>query len=189
VGQQFADTTRCSCRSIPEFHITKALDQCADLLIRYGGHAAAAGFTVRNDLFPELKQRLLSIANRQFDGQVLRRTLHADLEVSLSDLHSGLLKHLDALQPTGFGNPEAVFVSRNVTVLSSRVVGSDGKHLKLNVSDGRVTLDAIGFRLGAWQAQLPRHLDLVYTFEMNEFNGRSTLQLNVKDLKAAGTPD
>ena len=189
VGQQFADTIRCSCRSIPEFHITQALDQCADLLIRYGGHAAAAGFTVRNDLFPELKQRLLSIANRQLDGQVLRRTLHADLEVSLSDLHSGLLKHLDALQPTGFGNPEAVFVSRNVAVLSSRVVGSDGKHLKLSVSDGRVTLDAIGFRLGAWQAQLPRHLDLVYTFEMNEFNGRSMLQLNVKDLKAAGTPD
>lgn len=188
VGQQFADTTRCSCRSIPEFHITKALDQCADLLLRYGGHAAAAGFTVRNDRFPELKQRLMAIAAGQLDGQDLRRTLHADLEVELSDLHSGLLKSLDALQPTGFGNPEAVFVSRNVTVLNSHVVGSDGKHLKLRVSDGRVTLDAIGFRLGAWQGQLPRALDLVYTFEMNEFNGRSMLQLNVKDLKPAGTP-
>lgn len=189
VGQQFADTTRCSCRSIPEFHITQALDQCADLLLRYGGHAAAAGFTVRNDRLPELKRRLLSIAADALDGQDLRRTLHADIEVPFSDLQSGLLKHLDALQPTGFGNPEAVFVSRNVTVLNSRVVGSDGKHLKMGVSDGRVNLDAIGFRLGAWHGRLPPAVDLLYTFEMNEFNGRSMLQLNVKDLKPAGTPE
>jgi len=189
VGQQFADTTRCSCRSIPEFHITEALDQCADLLIRYGGHAAAAGLTVRNDLLPELKQRLLSIAADQLNGQDLRRTLRVDLEVRLSDLHSGLLKHLDALQPTGFGNPEAVFVSRNVLVRSSRVVGSDGKHLKLSLSDGRFNVGAIGFRLGYWHERLPREVDLVYTFEMNEFNGRSTLQLNLKDLRAAGSSD
>ena len=63
VGQISAETTRCSCRSIPEFHITEALDQCKDLLIRHGGHAAAAGFTVRNENLEALKKRLKSLAS------------------------------------------------------------------------------------------------------------------------------
>jgi single-stranded-DNA-specific exonuclease len=148
-----------------------------------------AGFTIRNELLPELKQRLSLIAAAQLNGQDLRRTLHVDLEVSLSDLHSGLLRQLEAMQPTGLGNPEAVFVSRHVPVRSSRVVGSDGKHLKMSLGGGGLSMDAIGFRLGFWQDHLPKVIDLVYTFELNEFNGRSMLQLNVKDLKGSGTPD
>lgn len=189
VGQVLEDTTRCSCRSIPEFHITQALDQCSDLLIRHGGHAAAAGFTVLNKNLEALKERLRVIAGEQLEGRDLRQTLNADAEVSLSDLHADLLKHLNYLQPTGYGNPEAVFVTRNVRVTNARTVGSDGRHLKLTVTDGRVTFDAIGFRLGHLQPELPLKVDLIFTFESNEFNGRITLQLNLKDVKAAGTPD
>jgi single-stranded-DNA-specific exonuclease len=189
VGQVLKETTRCSCRSIPEFHITQALDQCKDLLIRHGGHAAAAGFSVRNENLEELKKRLKSIAEKQFGSLNLRQTLNADAEVLLSDLRSELLKYLDHLQPTGYGNPEAVFVTRNVRVTNSRTVGSEGKHLKLIVTDGHVTFDAIGFRLGHLQSELPLKVDLMYTFESNEYNGRTSLQLNLKDVKAAGTPD
>jgi single-stranded-DNA-specific exonuclease len=189
VGQVLKDSTRCSCRSIPEFHITQALDQCKDLLIRHGGHAAAAGFTVSNENLEALKNRLKAIAMEQLGGLELRQTLMADVQVPLSDLRPELLAHLNALQPTGYGNPEAVFVSRNVRVTNARTVGAEGKHLKLNVTDGRVTFDAIGFRLGHLQANLPINVDLIYTFESNEFNGRTTLQLNLKDVKAAGIPD
>ncbi len=189
VGQQGEETTRCSCRSIPEFHITAALDQCADLLVRHGGHAAAAGLTVRNENLEILQTRLKSIARQQLADLDLRPTLSADMEISLTELRPELLKHLSYLQPTGYGNPEAVFVSRNVQVKSARTVGADGSHLKLAVSEGRVTFDAIGFRLGHLAAGLPPRVDVLYTFESNEYNGRSSLQLNLKDVKPAGMPD
>ncbi len=189
VGQVLKEATRCSCRSIPEFHITKALDQCKDLLIRYGGHAAAAGFSVRNENLEALKNKLKSIAENQLGGRDLRQTLKADAQVPFSDLRPELLKHLEALQPTGYGNPEAVFVSRNVRVAQARAVGSDGNHLKLAVTDGHVTFDAIGFRLGHLQDELPDNVDIIYTFESNEYNGRTSLQLNLKDVKAPGVPD
>ncbi len=185
VGQITAETTRCSCRSIPEFHITKALDQCKDLLVRHGGHAAAAGFTVLNENLPELKRRLNEQARDLLHGADLRQTLNADIEVPLMELKAELLKHLEYFQPTGYGNPEAVFYSHNVRVTNSRTVGAEGKHLKLVVTDGHVSFDAIGFRLGHLQPALPTHVDLIYTFESNEYNGRTSLQLNLKDVKPA----
>jgi single-stranded-DNA-specific exonuclease len=188
VGQIFAETTRCSCRSIPEFHITEALDQCKELLVRYGGHAAAAGFTVRNENMESLIKRLKFLATEKLQGQDLHQTLNADAEIPLSELKAELLQHLEYLQPTGYGNQEAVFVSRNVRVTNARTVGAEGKHLKLIVTDGRVTFDAIGFQLGTLLPHLPLRVDVLYTFETNEFNGRKSLQLNLKDVKPATLP-
>ena len=190
VAAKSADETRGSCRSIPEFHITDALDQCKDLLVRHGGHAAAAGFTVKNQNLPELVSRLKEIARTQLGSRDLRQTLTADLEVPLSELNFDVLNHLLFLEPTGYGNPEAVFVSRNIKVKAARTVGSEGKHLKLTLEDERgVSMDAIGFRLGHLKENLPAHVDLMYRFEANEYNGRRSLQLNLKDVKPAGTPD
>jgi single-stranded-DNA-specific exonuclease len=190
VAAQGADETRGSCRSIPEFHITDALDQCKDLLVRHGGHAAAAGFTVKNQNLPELVARLKSIAKDQLSGKDLRQTLTADMEVSLPEINFDVLKHLSYLEPTGYGNPDAVFVSRDVKVRASRAVGSEGKHLKLTFEDKyRTYFDAIGFRLGHLQSSLPPRVDVMYTLEANEWNGRTTLQLNLKDVKAAGISD
>ena len=190
VAAQGPDETRGSCRSIPEFHITDALDQCKDLLVRHGGHAAAAGFTVKNENLPELVARLKSIAKDQLSGKDLRQTLSADMEVSLPEINFEVLKHLSYLEPTGYGNPDAVFVSRDVKVRASRAVGSEGKHLKLTLEDKHSTyFDSIGFRLGHLQSSLPPRVDVIYTLEANEWNGRTTLQLNLKDVKAAGIPD
>ncbi len=190
VAAKGAEETRGSCRSIPEFHITDALDQCRDLLVRHGGHAAAAGFTVRNEYLPEFVTRLKTIAKEKLEEKDLRQTLSADMVVPLSQLNFEVLKHLAYLEPTGYGNPGAVFVSRDVKVKASRVVGAEGKHLKLTLEDERgAVFDSIGFRMGQLHSTLPARLDLLYTLEANEWNGRTTLQLNLKDVKAAGAPD
>jgi single-stranded-DNA-specific exonuclease len=190
VAAKSAEETRGSCRSIPEFHITDALDQCKDILVRHGGHAAAAGFTVKNENLSELVLRLKEIARQQLGSRDLRQTLTADMEVQLFELNYDVLKHLMFLEPTGYGNPEAVFVSRNIKVKAARTVGAEARHLKLTLEDERgATMDAIGFRLGHLKSDLPPYIDVLYRFESNEFNGRTTLQLNLKDLKPAGLPD
>lgn len=190
VASKGAEETRGSCRSIPEFHITDALDLCKDLLVRHGGHAAAAGFTVRNENLPEFVARLKEIARDQLEGKDLRHVLHADMEVPLSQLSFEVLSHLEYLEPTGYGNPDAVFVSRDVKIKSSRPVGSDGKHLKVTFEDERGhAFDAIGFRMGHLQPTLPSRVDVLYHMEANEYNGRRSLQLNLKDIKGTGIPD
>jgi single-stranded-DNA-specific exonuclease len=182
-GEEF---TRASCRSIPEFHITHALDECADLFERHGGHAMAAGFTVRNDRLVELKQRLKTIAERELRGRDLKPVIKVDMEIGFKELKPEILKWIDALEPTGHQNREALFVSRKLRVVRSRTVGSDQRHLRLTVSDGGVTYDAIGFRLGHWAEQMPEKVDLLFAYERNVFQGRETLQLNVRDLRPAG---
>ncbi|MBL8108580.1 MAG: single-stranded-DNA-specific exonuclease RecJ [Anaerolineales bacterium] len=190
VAAKGAEETRGSCRSIPEVHITDALDLCKDLLVRHGGHAAAAGFTVKNENLPELVSRLKAIAKEKLDGKDLRQTLSADMEVPLADMNFGILKHIAFLEPTGYGNPDAIFVSRNVKVKSFRAVGSEGRHLKLTLEDGpALKYDAIGFRMGEKAKSLPPRVDVMYTLEANEYNGRVSLQLNLKDVKEAGVPD
>jgi len=190
VAAKSTEETRGSCRSIPEFHITDALDQCKDLLVRHGGHAAAAGFTVKNENLAELVTRLKSIAKDQLGNKDLRQTLSADMEVLLSDLNFEVLKHLEYLEPTGYGNPDAVFVSRNIKIKSSRTVGADAKHLKVTFEDERgAAFDSIGFRLGHLRDTLPARVDVMFHLEANEWNGKRSLQLNLKDIKATGIED
>ena len=175
--------TRASCRSIPEFHITNALDQCAELFEHFGGHAAAAGFTVRNDRLNQVLEILYSIAQDQLGGLDLKPLMHVDAEVELNEMKPSLLNELGQLQPTGYGNRPALFVSRDVKVRAKRAVGRDNAHLKLTLSDDHITFDAIAFRQGYWVSDLPNNIDILYEFELNEYNGRKLLQLNVKDIQ------
>ena len=186
VAHQGDEFTRASCRSIPEFHITHALEECADLLTHFGGHAAAAGFTVSNHNLSELVARLTSDAKKQLAGQDLRPLLQIDAEVELDDLNFGLLAELDHLQPTGYGNASPLFASREVRTVNYRTVGQENAHLKLTVVQGQYTFDAIAFKLGHWAEAMPPKIDLAYSFEINEFNGKKSLQLNIQDIKASG---
>jgi single-stranded-DNA-specific exonuclease len=189
VGHEGNVFTVASCRSIPEFHITQALDECSDLLVRHGGHAAAAGFTVRNENRPALLARLKEIALRQLGDSEPLPVLMIDREIKLENLDPryipGILDDLHQLEPTGRENPEPVFASFGVNVRYARAVGAEGKHLKLTLQAGRHAFDAIAFRQGRWMAEMPERIDLAYRFEINHFNGRSTVQLNVKDIKAS----
>lgn len=177
---------RGSARSIPEFNFIAALDECADLLVRHGGHAAAAGFTVTNEKFPALRERLRAIAARELRALDLRPTLSIDAVAELSAMNWELLAQLERLQPFGYGNREPVFMSKNVLVKSARIVGAD--HLALTVSDGSIVWDAIAFRqkeLLAALTPLPKRVDLAYHLASKVWNGEARLQLEVRDLRIA----
>jgi single-stranded-DNA-specific exonuclease len=185
VAQQGPETTKGSARSIPEFHITEALDKCADLIERYGGHAAAAGFTVKNENLPALQAKLLAIARDELDTANLRPTIVIDGEVNLRGVKPALIEMITQLQPFGYGNPTPRFVSRNLQVKFKKTVGQEGKHLRLTLNDGKYNWAAIAFRQGHWANKLqPAQLiDVVYNLEFNEWQGQRNMQLNIKDLR------
>ena len=199
VIEQGEDESRGSCRSITEFHITKALDETADLLVRYGGHAQAAGFTVRNKNLPEFVERITEIAQLKLADLELQPTITIDAEIDLESIDWALHENLAQLEPTGQENATPVFMSRGVQVVSHRVVGQNGSHLQLHLSNGQSqrfgqnstfdhrTFPAIAFRQGAWANCLPQHIDVVYTVGVNEWNGRRSLQLMVQDIRPAAT--
>ncbi|MBZ0281205.1 MAG: single-stranded-DNA-specific exonuclease RecJ [Anaerolineae bacterium] len=178
--------SRASCRSIPQFDITRALDQCADLLVRHGGHAQAAGFTVLNQNIPALKQRLVQLATDRLAGQELLPTLEIDAETDIHHLSESLVTEMLLLEPTGYHNPTPVLMSRNVRVLESRGVGKESQHLKLKLARaGQPPLDAIGFGLGGWLENMPDRIDVAYQLEINEWNGHRNLQLNLQDIRSS----
>ena len=181
--------SRASCRSIPEFHITEALDETADLLLRHGGHAQAAGFTVANENLDRFTERIIGIAERQLADQTLHPKITIDAEIPLTAVDWALHQNLAQLEPTGYANAAPIFMSRAVEVVQHRPVGRDGSHLQLRVSGGdngnsRI-LPAIAFGQGEWASMMPQYVDLVYTIGVNEWNGRRDLQLMVQDLRPA----
>jgi single-stranded-DNA-specific exonuclease len=173
--------SRGSARSISEFNIVAALDECRDLLVRHGGHAMAAGFAVRNENLSALETRLREIAARALSPSELAPTLAVDAEAALTDVNWTVQKSLEQLAPFGYGNREPIFVSRNVIVREARLVGTE--HLKLILSDGQSVWDAIAFRQGSWVGNLPPRIDVAYQLEARTWNGETRLQLNVRDMK------
>ncbi|MCO5182896.1 MAG: single-stranded-DNA-specific exonuclease RecJ [Anaerolineae bacterium] len=188
VIEQGESESRGSCRSIPEFHITDALDEVADLLIRHGGHAQAAGFTIDNANLDAFADRMRSLASDALAGKELLPTLTIDAELRLGDVDWALYETLQQLEPTGYANPTPVFVSHNVQVINHRTVGQNGDHLQLEVADSYKGFKCIAFRQGAWAEAMPRLLDIVYTIGVNEWRGRRTLQLMVQDMRSAEAP-
>ena len=177
--------SRGSCRSIPEFHITEALDQVEDLLAHHGGHQQAAGFTIRNENLEPFRERLTAIADERLGERELIPTLDVDAEIRLADVDWALQGQLERLEPTGEANGTPVFVSRGVQVFNHRAVGQDGTHLQMQVGDGQRGFKCIAFRQGAWAGRLPARVDLAYTVGVNEWNGRRDLQLVVQDIRPA----
>ena len=191
VIEEGEEESRGSARSIPEFDISDALDAVSGLLVRHGGHSRAAGFTVKTAKLPMLEERLGELAASalaQHDD--LRPTLRIDAEATLDELDWGLRDQLARLEPTGYGNPMPLLWSRDVRVREARTVGS-GKHLRLmvDVDPHGPVLDAIAFGFGDWASSLTpgTRVDLVYHLEANEWNGRRQLQLNVQDMRLAGS--
>lgn len=187
--------SRGSCRSIPEFHITDALDQVADLLVRHGGHAQAAGFTIKNENLPEFTSRMTAIAEGELCERDLRPALTIDAEINLRDIDWAFFEYLAQLEPTGTENPTPLLLSRGVKVVSHRPVGTDGSHLQLFLVDSNhehtyrtgpgssgQAFPAIAFRQGVWAGRLPDTIDIVYRLSVNHWQGKSNLQLVVEDI-------
>ena len=186
VMEEGDDESRASCRSIPQFDITHALDECAALLVRHGGHAQAAGFTVRNENVVALRDKLMTIAHTALDGQDLAPTIEVDMELSADLISMELAAELEKMEPTGHGNSPPIFMTRHLRVQDSRTVGRNENHLKLKLArPGDAPLDAIGFNLGEWSGHVPNYIDVAYQLEINEWNGNRSAQLNLLDVRAS----
>ncbi len=181
-----------SARSIRGFNIVEALHQCQEFLIGAGGHAMAAGFTIETEKIPQFQEKLATVAAEQLTEELLTPTLKIDAEAALPQLNWGLIENLKKFEPFGIGNPKPTFLTRSVRILSIRTVGNNGRHLKLQIRDvGDTTgqplqhLPCIGFGFGEWATKLrPGDLvDVVYNLEENHWNGQTTLQLKLKDLR------
>ena len=185
------DYCRASCRSIPEFHITEALDACSDLLVRHGGHSMAAGFTVKNENLTELVERLTSIANQKIGELDLKPVLKADAELSLAELNPMVYQQLEQLQPTGMGNPSAQFIARGVRFLEMRVMGKESNHLR-GTLDGSLINQAVAFNQAQWYEVWKESkplFDILFTIEVNRYFDKETQQINIRDMHPASERD
>ena len=176
---------RGSCRSIPEFDVTALLQRNADLFLRYGGHRAAAGFSVAPERIPEMRARLVEDTARHLDPTALVAALKVDAELPLADVDRRMVQWLGLLGPFGNGNPAPVFLARRVRVTDSRTVGADGAHLQMSLRAGNVTWRAIAFRQAASAVATGEAADVVYTFRSDQFGGEARLQIEVLDLRPA----
>jgi len=188
VGSLKGETARFSCRSIPELHITRALDEMADLFVRHGGHAAAAGLTIHTERIPEFIERLEVVVERELGKMELCPILSADMQVNLSDLSPrDYFELAERLEPTGYGNPEVVLMSRHVKCCRAAQIGKDKATLKLTVMQSGVTYDAIAFQQGQRLSELGDFVDLVYSVGQDTYlgNDHPRVQLMVKDIRPA----
>lgn len=175
-----------SARSIKGFHLFTALQECSDLLEKYGGHELAAGLTLQQENLELFREKINSLAWTRLDEKDLIPSLMIEVDdVNLDGLSFNVLKQLEAFAPYGCGNTAPLLACRQAHLLEYKTVGKDGKHLKLKVATGKETLDAIAFGLGSCCCQLDinKNYDLAFTLEKNEWQGRVNLQLNVEDIK------
>ena len=172
-------TASGSSRSIPEFNIINALNQCTGLLGRYGGHAQAAGFTMPAKNVPLLQKFLIELAANQLKEVDLRPRINIDAEVSLDELEGDTYQLMQRLAPFGKGNPVPTFVSRAVQVSNCRTMGADQQHLRLKLKQHGSNFDAVAFKLGDSLKEVSDTLDIVYSLEIDRWQGAENLRLNI----------
>ena len=174
---------RASCRSIDEFDITALLRRNSDLFLRFGGHRAAAGFTIDAGRLDEVRDRLIADAAERLDVANLAPTIDVDAELPLAAVDRRTIQWLGLLGPHGIGNPTPTFLARGATVSETRAVGSDGAHLQLTLKDGAATWRAISFGNAEHMVPVGERADIVYMFKRDDFRGGGALQLEVLDLR------
>ena len=176
-----------SARSIAGFHLLNALTQSSDLFDRFGGHAQAAGFTLPASRIGELETRLEAYCRSVLQPHDLEPALRVDAEINLDEAYGGLFDELRRLEPYGFGNPTPTFVARNARLLESPRVLKE-KHLKLRVAQGAQSFDALGWGWAGRCGPLAsgQKMDLAFALDENNFQGRKSMQLILKDLKVDG---
>jgi len=170
-----------SCRSVAEFDIASALAECHDLLIAFGGHPLAAGFTVARRNLAQLEQRLMSLATDQLGRLELRPELVIDAELPLSVFSGETFNFIQKLNPFGRGNPQPTFLTRQVEVIECRNFGNQGEWLRLKLKQGNVTWQAVDFESQRRREEIPSYIDIVYNLEKSRWNGEEILSLNLCD--------
>ena len=175
---------RGSGRSLPGLDLTRLLDGCSDLLLAHGGHAFAAGLSVRRERLPELRERLEKLVREQYrpDQFVQRLELDADLRASECDME--LVEWLERMAPHGLDNPEPLFRMTDARLEQVQEVAG-GKHLRLRARDDSGEVEAIGFGMGDRARTLARagRGDLAFVPTRNEWSGEARVQLKLKGVR------
>jgi single-stranded-DNA-specific exonuclease len=182
------EESRGSARSGPHFNIVRALEEHKHMLIKYGGHEAAAGFTVRTERIAELNEALCRTADAQLDETKLEPVIRADAEIAIEDVNDANYDAMGLLAPFGSGNPTPLFMANDVRVADVLPMG-DGSHLKLLLASGqngaRRPVEAVAFRTGQHFESIRRkgRVSLLFSIERREWKGDVHLQLKVRDIR------
>lgn len=178
-----------SARSVKGFNVHDAIAACSNLLEQYGGHMYAAGLTMKPDNVEAFRARFEEVVRATLPPALRIPEEEVDLEIALEAIQPPFVRGIGAMAPFGPANMKPAFLTRGVVARDPRTIGNSGDHLKFRVADPRhpkVELEAIAFRqgdkLGLLRTGEP--FSLLYSIEENHFNGQTTLQLNVKDIKA-----
>jgi single-stranded-DNA-specific exonuclease len=173
-----------SARSTSNFDIYSALKGVEDVLDNFGGHKYAAGLTVRQENVQNLREQMQKVTNKAISNEDLVPTLEIQSEISLKELDASFLKWLKMFAPYGPQNMRPIFVSRDVEVIGDlNIVGNN--HLKFKVKSDGIVIDAIAFNFGEIRDKMKpirQHIDAAYVIEENTWNGRTTIQMRIKDI-------
>ena len=172
---------RGSCRSIDAFNMFEGLGACSDLLRQFGGHAMAAGFELDENRLDEFKTRFNEVAAARLKGADLSPVLEIDRAVTLAEAGEALLAGIRRAGPFGQDNPGPVWAVLGVGVAELRILKE--KHLKLTLTDGTARREAIGFNMAEKLPDGP--VDAAFTLQDNSWNGRTELQLNLREIRPA----
>ena len=168
-------------RSISDFNIYKGIQQCAPLLLSYGGHYHAAGISIKEENIDEFARLLDEIIQNSFEFTHQSSPIIIDSECQISDISLNLIEQLDILAPFGSKNPEPLLYARNIKVSSPIIVGNS--HLKMWVNSNGTSFDSIWFNMGKHLTELnDANIDIVFTPQINNWNGSPNIQLKMKDV-------
>jgi single-stranded-DNA-specific exonuclease len=176
---------RGSARSIAGFNIAQAMSACTEHLVTCGGHAAAAGLTVREECIPAFIEMFEAEAAKSLPTGDLYRKLRIDAQVGLSEIDSRLVTQLDQLQPFGNINPTPLFCSFGAEPLPHSWRELRGGHMKVALRNGNRVMDAIGFRMAERIAELSSApaVDVAFSPQFNTWRGETSVQLVLKDIR------
>jgi single-stranded-DNA-specific exonuclease len=180
---------RGSARSVPGLHLHDTLTGCEDLLIGFGGHAAAAGFEISPDRIDLFRERFEEQVRSRISEDDLIPLVTLDAEVPFADLSMETVEELERLAPFGVGNPTPVFLTTEVRVLEVTPLGRTGDHLKFLLAHGDSTLYAKAWRQAGKLAHVEagQRVDLAHRPEINSWNGRQSLELVVEGMRPSLT--
>ncbi len=172
-------------RSISAFDLHGGLSECRDLLIRFGGHRAAAGVTIATERVQDFAARFNAIATSRLNEDDLVPELRVDLELPLDEITDELEALLRHLEPCGIGNPSPLLVSRDVTVAGPpRTIGKDGLKVPLHANGRDITALGWGMAPRARELEVGATIDIAYRLERDEYKGESRIQARLADFRA-----
>jgi single-stranded-DNA-specific exonuclease len=182
-----ASDAKGSARSVPGVHIVRALDGAAPALRRYGGHVAAAGFSLEAERLDEFRDLVTSAVAAQVDGIPRERVFDIDSHISAADATPVVCRELSRLEPCGQGNHPPLLALQEATVLSASAFGGDQQHVKVTLAGDGGILEATAFHKPNLTAHLPRgrRIDACFSLELDSWQGQERVRARLRDVRPA----